>query len=599
MTELNKGVKEVYKLLMKFASDDRRVKWLRRRKEAWDAIENEMYSADEKSEMKDEGQTPLVINKINKGVQGSSALVTDQKPEVKFHPIGSGDLYVAEILKRGHDHVWYKNQGNDTLYDLVEESKIGGLAFMYGKHNTNKTLWGRIEFEEICPTDVYFDGDSRKRDLSDTAIIIAQRRSKEYLKENYEGLTDEDVAYLPSMPGGPGTSDTWGVTGKDNYSEAEDIESSTDSKDEEEGSYPWEIEAWLLKIMYEDWMLDKDSKLVPLGVDKKQKPEEIAKQRGGEYVRRKMERRIQVLVAGSKMISQEVNPYGEDIDGDPILPIIPLKHSRTRSAFPMSPTNYALPVNKEKNKRRSQFIYLVSQNANSPIVEPANAVRWDKSPSKPGSKGEVDSSAAFQPYRLGPGTMDASRFVDLESRADSDVDDQFDMHDVMRGKIPKGTDPSGRVVLALQDMGGMMSKPYLRKVESLLESLGKLDAVLMLRHWPRLMWERLIEDDEIESQVVINEETGVTIGQRWQQALDKISPPGGEPSLSIIDLDVRVAAGSSMPTNRMAKALLAVEFKNSGIYDAKAALDYIDDPNKDEILARMKDNPNLFGGGKQ
>ena len=42
-----------------------------------------------------------------------------------------------------------------------------------------------------------------------------------------------------------------------------------------------------------------------------------------------------------------------------------------------------------------------------------------------------------------------------------------------------------------------------------------------------------------------------------------------------------------MPTNRMAKLEVAIELVAGGIYDRQAALEYVDDPNRDLILARM------------
>jgi hypothetical protein len=33
---------------------------------------------------------------------------------------------------------------------------------------------------------------------------------------------------------------------------------------------------------------------------------------------------------------------------------------------------------------------------------------------------------------------------------------------------------------------------------------------------------------------------------------------------------------------------MAIEYVKAGIYDAEAALEYVDDPNKDKIIPRMK-----------
>jgi hypothetical protein len=266
----------------------------------------------------------------------------------------------------------------------------------------------------------------------------------------------------------------------------------------------------------------------------------------------------------------------------------------------MSPTNYAVPLNKEKIKRRAQFIYAASQNVNAPIVEPAGKTNWKGPPGTPGSRVEVDNNAAFIPTRLQPGSIDIHKFVELEQLADADIDDQYDLHDVMRGKIPEGSgNIAGRTVIALQDLGGMMSKPFLRKLESALIKLGKIDMALILRHWPREMWERLLEDDEkppdgtkeaLAGDDEDPDEIQEMVAAKFQDALEKIRPldPTQPPGLSLIDLDVKVTAGSSMPTHRMAKEQVAIEKVAAGIYDAEAALEYADDPLKDKVIARLK-----------
>jgi hypothetical protein len=516
-------VREVYRLIRKFKAQRARQKWLDRYEEAWDAIENKMWTDAEKEELVEAGMVPLVTNKCNKGVQGSSAIVTDQKPEVKFLPIGSGDLYVAELMKRAHDFIWEKNEGSDLAYHNVRGAKIGAVAFFIARFDRSKGPFGRIINEDEDPTDVYWDADSRKADLSDTSVIRAKLRTRDYILENYDGITDEDMRY--EIMSKEEESKSSGVEGEDNYA----IESSRDSIEDTTAIKPkevWEIEAWIPKTVKED-RIDPISK---------------------ETLNLKIEKLYHRIIVGKKLVEEDVNPLGEDADGDPIRQIIPLMHDRIRKAYPMSPTNYAVPLNKEKNKRRAQFIYMVSQNANSPIVEPSGKAKWTGNPGTPGSRLKVEAGASFSPYRMPGGTLDATRFIELEKTGDQEIDDQYDMQNVMKGKLPSGrsSEMSGRLVLALQDMGGMMSKPFLRTLESSLVRLGKVNIAMALRYWPRHMWERLIEPDELETWTpdkpgagIEQEEEpdGELIRQKWLNALEMVRPadPNKEPNISIME----------------------------------------------------------------
>jgi hypothetical protein len=172
----------------------------------------------------------------------------------------------------------------------------------------------------------------------------------------------------------------------------------------------------------------------------------------------------------------------------------------------------------------------------------------------------------------------------------------------MSGKIPAGQNQiAARTVLALQDMAGMMSKPFVRAVESALVRLGKVVIAIILRHWTRDQWERLIEPDEWNEWQPEGEQQTDEMGNpiqppaeminmKWMAALDRICPrdPSAEPAIRMIDIDVKVSAGSTMPTNRMAKMGVAMDLVKAQIYDAQAALDYVDDPKKDQIVKRMQ-----------
>jgi hypothetical protein len=550
---------KVYEWLKRYKRSSARTKWLKRRDEAWDAMENEMYSDRERADMRKEGQEPLVINKINKGVQGSTAMVTDRKPSVNFYPIGEGDIYVAELFKRAFDFVWRKNEGNDITYDVAEESQVGGIGFFDVRFDADKGLFGKITIEEAPPDDNYWDAESRKRDMSDTHVIKAKLRTKAYVKTVYDGLTDEDLKYELIIQ--DESSESYGIEGGDNYAEDDLPPDSITQKDFEREKNVWEIEAWCRKI--------EDIEI--------------------KGIIKKVENIYKYVIVGKKLVDVEKNPFGHDSDGEPSVGLVSVRAQRTKSAYPMSPVAYALDINKDNNKRRAQFSFAISNNANAPIVESADSVKWTGNPGTPGSKAKVAQNAAFPPYRLQPGSLEAGQFLNLEQHGKEEIDDQFDMHDVMRGRIPPGQKQiAEKTVLALQDMGAVMKRPFLRNLESALVRVAKAVIVLCLTKWPQLMWLRLLEEDELSPTSL--DENGRPTSEKWIRAIEKIRPSdqSAPPGFSLMDLDIAIEAGSSMPTNRMARGVMAIEYVKSGIYDAEAALYYIDDPQKEEVAKRMK-----------
>ena len=246
----------------------------------------------------------------------------------------------------------------------------------------------------------------------------------------------------------------------------------------------------------------------------------------------------------------------------------------------------------------------------------------------------MSKNAPFKPYRLGPGDVNIANLRAIITQEGEDIDDQYDLPEILKGKVPKNFQGqmSGRLGLALQDTALMKANPALRALESALVRVGKVILAILLKHWPRQMWERLLKEEdrmtvapegsdelkerqELERQkfqhlmadgsvmaggehagaipgstTVVEgaepdpeEELRLKIRKKWMDALDDIEKGG----ITLIDLDVAVTAGSTLPTNRMAKEDLGIEKFKIGLYDRKAAMDYMDDPKAKEISERM------------
>ena len=632
---LNKDVEEVYLYLKAYSEPKERKDWEKRYDEAWDLIENDIWDAKEKQQFDEQKQIPVAINDAVKGVQASGAIQTANRPEIKFYPKGGkGDVYVAELLGRGHDIIWDKNENGLNIYELAEDRDIAGVGFIRAKVDANKGPFGRIINEVMDSRTIYYDKDSRKRDFSDTHLIIATLRTKSYIMENYEDVTEEDLFYHQNILKG-GKSE--GITTGDNYQAQADgkLKSDTSTSSVEEENNIWEIEALMKRVKAENWIIyqDENGHIQTLSMETEEEEggkklsEREAEQRapsfvpeGGRFINfwpRKKEIRESRLIVGKKLIEKHENPDGEDSDGDPIINLIGLKAQRTRNAYPMSPTNYARDIVRLKNKALMRYDHAVAHNTNSPIREAEGAVRWMGTAGTPGSRAMVDlgkvPSVDAGVNRMPPGAAQAQLNLDTIVQCEKAIADQYDAPPVVKGEIPQGADPSGRTVLALQDMASTVSRPKIGSLEGALVRLAKVNTAMALKKWPRVYWERLVEEEEWDTWIPEKEkaeliagdqaETGAPPGQmpeltpeskreirnRWQEALELIRPKdmSKPPGMSMIDIDIRIVAGSSLPTNRIAKEQLAIEKYKGGLYDRKAALEYSDDPKAEEISLRM------------
>lgn len=420
-------VKEVYELLHQFMDSQKRRDWLEQRQKNWDAVgENKMWTDQEIKELEETGQLPIVANECNKGVQAAAAICTDSKPIVNFYPKKSGSLYLAELCKRGHDLVWDQNRGRIVLHNAIYECKTSGLTGIDSYYDKNKGIFGKLVFETIKPTGIYFNENSEKDNKSDSDLIKAYPRTMKYIKSKYgDKVKDDDLAFggeligKASEEGGKST----GLTGGDSYT----MENAT-GKESPEGKQPkniWEIEALLLNTRDEFIVTvtfnDGSDPLIFRVVGKLAKEEEYQGTEGlaklqeifsnfktnmeeienrfdrklddtlsaliqkVELLPTKVEVREQRIIVGKKLLEININPYGEDPDGDPVLKLNILGHSPTDSAYNTCPTTFALSLNREKNKRRSQWIYSTSIFNNPPRLEPAGLVKWEGKPGTPGA----------------------------------------------------------------------------------------------------------------------------------------------------------------------------------------------------------------------
>jgi hypothetical protein len=605
-------VVEVYRLLKRYKEDADRQDWEKQvYKRGWEVAwgkKDALWSDEEKNQMINRGQIPIAINDVSKGIQGSAAVATANKPGINVKPIGSSDLYVAELLKRGFDFVWGQNNGGEVLFDVVKECKTGSLGVIDVKFDETKGKFGKIIFLSDNPLDYYFDKKSRLASKSDSHIIKAHLITRQYAKDNYD-VTDDDLGFnMIPQDLEPGKS-TVGHPGEDEYARmqtSEDKDSRVD-KDPSEDADVYEIEAWLIKKEKAYSLMTVNPKTAAVekfdfdtSKEAKEKKEELESEFGLKvtYKENVTEVRKQRIIVGKKLISEETNPYGLDSDGDPVVPKLLIGHDRSYSGYFVGPTYRAIEISKSRNKRRTQTVYVISKNIDAPIMM-TEGCKWENDP-KYGDSLKVPKDAPFPPSRLLPGTT-SSELMAMEQRDEVALNDEFDMQEVMKGKLPPGVD-SGKLVIALQDQAGMMSTPFLGVVESTIEKTAKVIFSLMLRHWPRQMWERLIDPDEVsnwqpEKDKKIDQNTGETvppdpndIQAKWIAAVDQVRPADitKDPPIDLEGLHIKIVAGSTTPTNRMAKRLDAMEMVKAGIYPPEIALDYIDDPNADKAKIMLQ-----------
>lgn len=627
-------IQEVYKALRKYAASSKRKSWLDERRKAQRAVfDNELLSEKDKKDMEDMGQPEVPINKCVIGVANSASMATANKPDIKVYPLRASDPYLAELIKNGIDYVWLHNYGNDVVFDGVEERMIGGIGVFEAYQDINKGPFGSCVIEEGEIDCWYWDEDSRKRDRSDTHLIKAKLRTLEYIKETYDMSPDKirPIGDPPRDDAVPGKVEDTSTSG-DNYRRNT---GNSVPHDRPLSSKVWEIEAYMRKVKKEHWAV-----ATPTGagmepflivIEGAKTKEDVLSAinnikstgvvRGGEtipvsdvqYWPRRVTNRMKYVIVGDQLVDQAAdsleentpeleveNPLGLDSDGDPVLPAVFYYAQRTEKAYYRSPTYYARQINTSLVKRESQFIFAISKNLSAPIVRETGTYWADsKRPDRPGNE-IIIGTANRPPSRLVPGAIDL-RGLQLRIEHDErNIDDAYGQTEVSKGRVPQNLERmSGRLGGILQDSSYLMQSPAIRGLESALERLGKVILAIILKYWPRSKWESLVTDDKVRSFIPDDEISQPRINpndnpeaaqdqldqrqKKWQAAIDKLLSM----QMSVADFQVRITAGSSLPTNRMLKEELATEKYRIGLYDRRAALENSDDPHALETAERI------------
>ena len=245
-------VVEVYRLLKRYKEDTERQEWEKQvYKRGWEVAwgkKDALWSDDEKNQMINRGQIPIAINDVSKGIQGSAQWLQPISRGINVEPIGSSDLYVAELLKRGFDFVWGQNNGGEVLFDVVKECKTGSLGVIDVKFDETKGKFGKIIFLSDNPLDYYLDKKSRLSTKVDSHIIKAHLITRQYAKDNYD-VTDEDLDFNMVPKDLEAGLSSAGHPGEDEYARMQTSEDKDTRSDHDpaEDADVYEIEAWLIK----------------------------------------------------------------------------------------------------------------------------------------------------------------------------------------------------------------------------------------------------------------------------------------------------------------------------------------------------------------
>lgn len=221
-----------------------------------------------------------------------------------------------------------------------------------------------------------------------------------------------------------------------------------------------------------------------------------------------------------------------------------------------------IDVQKELNKTLSQIIDAKNFTMNPMVKYKRNGhLRPEMMVARPGNTLPVNDMGDVE--FLNPPQL-PSYVLDLVTHSEMSMDRITGVNDVMEGRKPSGIQ-AGVAIEQLQEAGNTKIRQLARRMERAVSRLG--------RQWLALSRQYIKEGQEIR---IVNPETG-------EFTFLQVTP-----EMIRGEWDVFTVPGSSLPKSREARFRQALSAMEAGLFDQEAALDWLDHPSKDAVLARIR-----------
>jgi len=574
----NKIVKEVYQNFVLARDHENRKKYRDETDAADRAFEGKIFTEEQESKLMAD-DIPIV--KTNKGAINSiryASILTASRPEITALAIGGGDAGISTLIKRDFKKTWRNNRGNKQAFRAVLDSVNEGLGWIDVYSERYNGLENRTIIER-CPATLVLV-DPVAKDPWDANFTIKARKVTEQYAIEMHGLKKSELHYVLS----PADMEE-GKTGKTvdsepggKYSDAPDSSGNQDDLNE------WERDIWEMEY-YQKLKYSKE-----MSIDEANP--------ASETVKVIYEDLFYCFVCGKKLVEWKVNPEGKDNTGKPVKTLIPLPNIPTTKG-PYSKGNlfYAIPALQELSKRRGQSIAVVSHTMGSPIIVDqkagVNIPEWERKITKPRAILQTNAqSSDFRPQPLYPVAPDLSRVFMLEERASQDADNAWQLTPALKGEAETAK-MSGRLAMLLKESGLEGSSYFMVALEGFFQDVATAVVALELKNQYSGYWEELLEDedyvtDPATGEKAINPQTGTPVLKKQiAEALAKLK----EGNIDILNYDIAVQPGSSLPSNRTALLELFDEMRQKPTHpeapiDNEAFLEYLDVAGREEIMKR-------------
>lgn len=220
-----------------------------------------------------------------------------------------------------------------------------------------------------------------------------------------------------------------------------------------------------------------------------------------------------------------------------------------------------IPIQKELNRTRSQIVEAKNRMAKPQLIAPVGSIDVSKVTTEPGQV--ITYKVGMQPPQPLPLQPLPNYVLNEVQQLLSDMDDISGQHEVTRGNVPPGV-TAATAISYLQEQDDSMLSAEVDSIESGLEKIAKQTLSLVGQYW------------DLPRTVKI---TGVD--GSWDAAMFKGADLRG-------NTDIRMEAGSALPTSKAAKQALITDWMKLGFIPPEEGMAILDVGGLNKLYERVQ-----------
>jgi len=598
--------------------DQERELWSQKFIESNDFRNGKQWTKEQRQALEERGQAAIVINRMHPMIETAKAMLTSKRPQFRATGRDDSDRKVAKIFSDLFQWVWEKSSSDMELKQCIDDYYVGGLGYMYVYQNPHADMGkGEIGMKSIHPLDVYVDPNSRDRYFKDAQHIMISKlipdseglkiypefediilsseeeRSDRYPSSNlansldqvmmedldrenddqvyreyierytkfktdmyhvfdttnkYECmLTDKEFDDYLEEPYFVlnGVSDTTIVT---DYNEVQRL---MKTYEETNGVYHMMMNSengqpQIMPGEEHEGSIPNTTVLMELNIKEKLYQEEQI------LANKILCDRVELMVCvGGKMLYRRILPISE-------YPIVPMANIHNRNPYPESDVRLYRPLQEYINKIRSLIIAHASTSTNTKLLLPRGSVNKKQLEMEWGRAGtaviEFDAELG-QPIVAGPVPLPNELYKN-EAEAKHDLEYGFGIYEIMQGGND-GAPSTYRGTVAIDEYGQRRMKSRQDDLESMLNELAKRAVPLIQQLYTQEKIFRILEPSGTQKKYTINQELYDSYGRLIEKVND----------ITVGTYDIKVVAGSTLPSNRFAQFDYYMELYKAGLID--------------------------------